>query len=161
VSSLAWERRPIEERVNLNPAFLALLIREAAAGYHEEVGRALPLPLAFIVVPIVLHRPTREALPSISTSLPVWLQEHQLFRETFVSRARFMAPAVREALVVGLLSSLIVLVDGELEVGQDPRRERRGTADSRRITNRARFVGRWLARAGDVATVYLLWGMKP
>jgi hypothetical protein len=26
---------------------------------------------------------------------------------------------------------------------------------------RARFVGRWLSRAGDVDTIFFLWGVKP
>jgi Family of unknown function (DUF6521) len=147
--------------VNLNPAFLALLVRQVATGYQEEGGRALPLPLAFVALPIVLHRPTRESLPRITTSLPVWLQEHQFLREGFAVGARAIAPAVREALTVALSSTLVRLVDGALEVGEEPRRPRRATAESRAIAARAHFVGRWLARAGDVATIYLLWGVKP
>ena len=161
MSSLSWNLRPLEERANLNPAFLALLVRQAAAGYQEEAGRALPVPLAFIALPVVLHRPTRGSLPRITTSLPVWLQDHQFLREGFAERARAISPAVREALIVALSSTVVRLVDGALEAGEEPRRPRRATAEARAIAARAHFVGRWLARAGDVATIYVLWGVKP
>jgi hypothetical protein len=145
-----------------NPAFLALLLREVVVGYEEESSRPLPLPLAFIALPIVLHRPTRQALPrGITTSVPVWLQEHQLLRQGFAARARASAPAIREALAVAFSTVLLRLGDGELVVGDAPGRARRATPDTRAITTRARFVGRWLSRAGDVPTIYLLWGVRP
>jgi len=161
VSTVAWDSRPIEERVTLNPAFLALLLRQAAAGYQEETTRGLPLPLAFVALPIVLHRPTRESLPGIRTSLPVWLQEHPFLREGFAARARAVAPAVREALTVGPASALVHLVDGGLEPGAEPGKARHATTETRAIAAKAHFVGRWLGRAGDVATIYVLWGVKP
>jgi hypothetical protein len=162
VTSLAWRGRPLEERTNYNPAFLALLLREAAGSYHEESQLPLPAPLAFIALPLVLHRPTRESLPNIiSTSMPVWLQEHQVLREGFAARARAVAPAVREALVVALASGVVRLDGGAFASAAEPFRARRATAETRAIIRRARFVGRWLARAGDVETIYFLWGIKP
>jgi hypothetical protein len=161
MSSLAWSERPLEERVALNPAFLALLLRSAASGYEQESERPLPIPLTFVALPLVLHRPTRDALPTIATSLPVWLQDHQLLREGFANRARAIAPAVREALTIGLSTSLVRLSLGGIVEAAEPQRARHATAEIRHISTRARFVGRWLARAGDVATVYLLLGLRP
>jgi hypothetical protein len=162
VTTLAWERRPLEERVNYNPAFLALMLREAAGGYHQESERPLPVPLAFLVLPLVLHRASREALPKIiSTSMPIWLQEHQFLRERFVARVRSVAPAAREALVVALSTGLLQLDQGALALGEDAARARLGTTETRSIAARARFVGRWFSRAGDVETIFFLWGVRP
>jgi len=162
VTNLAWDQRPLEERVSYNPAFLALLLREAAAGYGEETQRPLPLPLAFLVLPLVLHRPTRESLPrTVATSMPVWLQEHQVLREGFAGRMGSISSAIREALVVGTGTGLFRLDDAALHVGAEPGRGRRATTETRAISSRAHFAGRWLGRAGDVETIYYLWSVKP
>jgi ABC-three component (ABC-3C) system Middle Component 3 len=162
LSSLAWERRPLEERASYNPAFLALLLRQSADGYRGEAERTFPVPLAFIVLPLVLHRPTREAAPkTVATSMPIWLQEHQFIREGFAGRARGLAPAVREALVIGLQRGVLALDDGGIYPAAEPARARHGTSETRALLARARFLGRWLARAGDVETIYFLWGVRP
>jgi Family of unknown function (DUF6521) len=162
VTSLAWERRPLEERANYNPAFLALLLREAADGYITESQRTLPVPLAFLALPLVLHRTTRESLPKIiSTSMPIWLQEHPFLREGFVARVRAVAPAVREALVTALTTGLLELDRGALTPAAEPGKARHATTESRAVAARARFVGRWLSRAGDIDTIFFLWGVKP
>lgn len=162
MTTLAWERRPLEERVNHNPAFLAILLRAAASGYAAEADRALPIPLAWVVLPLALHRPTREALPTtIATSMPIWLQEHQVLREGFPPRMRSLAAAGREAIIVGLATGLLRLDGSALTPAAEPGRARRATSDSQAVVDRTRFVGRWLARAGDVETIYFLWGVKP
>jgi hypothetical protein len=162
VSGLAWERRPLEERANYNPAFMACLLRQAAEGYREQTQRPLPTPLAFLVIPLVLHRPTRIALPRIvSTSMPIWLQEHQFLREGFAGRTRALAPSVREAVLIALQTGVLRLAESALEAATEPGQPRRATSETRDISARAHFVGRWLGRAGDIETIYFLWGVKP
>jgi hypothetical protein len=161
VTELPWDSRPVEERAALNPAFLALLMREAARGFRSEDG-LMPIPLAFVMLPLVLHRPSREALPrQVRTSLPIWIQEHQFLREGFPGRVRAIATAGREALAFGVRSGGLRITNGALEVGDQPRTPGRATAESRDVLARAFFVGRWLARSGDVATIYYLWGIRP
>ena len=160
--AVAWNRRPLEERVNLDPAFLAILLREAVSGYFERTRRPMPLPLAFIALPIVLHRGTRERLPrTLATSLPVWLQENQFLRETFADRARAVASATREGVIIALQTKLLRISHSALVIDQEPLQPRYATAETRTMHSRARFVGRWLAQSGDVETVYFLWGVKP
>lgn len=123
----------------------------------------MPIPLTFIVLPLVLHRRSREELPrQIRTSLPIWIQEHPLLRKGFPSRARAVAQSGREALVFGLRSGLVELVEtGGLVVGVEPHAPRRATPESREVLARAFFIGRWLARAGDTSTIFYLWGVRP
>jgi ABC-three component (ABC-3C) system Middle Component 3 len=162
VTRRLWAQRPVEERVLLNPAFLALLLRRTVAGYAEESGTDFPLPLAFIALPITIHRSTREELPvQIRTSLPIWLQEHQFLREGFAARARAVAPAVWEALDVGLSHDLLRRSGDGLRTAVEPARSQRATSETEALMKSAYFVGRWLARAGDVPTTYLLWGVRP
>jgi hypothetical protein len=64
VAVTAWIDRPPIVAAMLNPALIAAILATAANGYHKESDRALPWPLAFVIVPLVLHRGTREALPT-------------------------------------------------------------------------------------------------
>lgn len=94
-----WSQRPIEHRTLLNPAFLALLVTEAARGYVDERAAPLPFAFAFLAVPLVVHEPTRESMPTISTSMFAWLQRHPQARVYIPPLAvQFVAP-VREAAV--------------------------------------------------------------
>jgi len=70
---LAWSDRPVEEAALFNPAFCGELIARTVAGYQEARAAALPLALAFVVLPLTLHEPTRRILPGRSnTMLLTW-----------------------------------------------------------------------------------------
>ena len=97
---IPWSERSAEERSLLNPCFCGMLLWHAARGYREESERALSLEECFLVLPIVLHGGTRDALPrDIRTSLAVWMQENPLVRGRMAERARALAPYTREALL--------------------------------------------------------------
>jgi hypothetical protein len=83
-----WALRPQEEANLLNPAFCGLVIALAVDDYVKEVGEGMPFCFAFLVLPIVLHKPTREALPQRTTkALSSWLDENEEYRATFADRA--------------------------------------------------------------------------
>jgi len=55
-------RRKLSElEVVYNPALGAYLLWRTATGHFAETSTALPLPLAFLILPIALHEQTREA----------------------------------------------------------------------------------------------------
>jgi hypothetical protein len=70
-------------------AFCDWLLREAVQGYASMRAAGMPLPLAFLILPVVLHRPTRELAPgALTTKLHVWLQEHPEVRIKFAGRTK-------------------------------------------------------------------------
>lgn len=158
----SWSQRPIEHRTLLNPAFLAVIVAEAVRGHEEESGRPLAFALAFLVVPVVLHEPTREALPTIATSVFAWLDRQPQARVHIPPLASQFVPHTREAIRFGVRrGALEFAADGSLAANvalAKPRRKTQ-TADLRRCRDRAHFVGRWLGRAGDPGTVLASWGL--
>ena len=109
-----WSMRPLEQRTLLNPGFCSMLLWHAAIGHEDAPGAAGPMPLelAFVVLPIVLHRETRELLPSkASTSMAVWLEDHALARSRIAQRAPMLVPFVREALLFGGLHGFLRFQD--------------------------------------------------
>ncbi len=158
----AWDQRSVEQAALFNPAFLAVVLAAASRGAHE--GGGLPWSLAFLVVPLVLHRPSREALPGrTTTSLPVWLERNPQARVGFSQRAGDLAPLTREAARLGLAAGSLRLTGDRLHPGIVRRRTKavRASAERDDCLSRAEFAGRWLAGNGDVVTVFGLFGVRP
>jgi hypothetical protein len=53
-----------ELQIIQNPLLGAYTLWQFTLGHQEETGAVVPLPLAFLVLPLVLHRSTLEALGS-------------------------------------------------------------------------------------------------
>jgi hypothetical protein len=125
----------------------------------------MPYSLAFLLLPIVLHKATRESLPlTIATKMHPWLQEHQEARVGFSQRCASVAAHTREAILFAARGTLLMFSqDGSLQVPRLRLTRLPWPLDSESATcrQRARFVGRWLASAGDNATIFAMWGVRP
>lgn len=70
-----------------NPAFGAYLIWNLALGYQADRGLDLPFPLSFLALPMLLHRPTFEAVLSTQrgSGLTIFAAKFDKNRETLVA----------------------------------------------------------------------------
>lgn len=163
-----WSNRPVEEANLFNPAFCATVLATAVHEYARKANKPLPYALIFLVLPIVLHQATREALPhSTITSLLPWIQANRDRLVNFAQRVCRLRPISREALLFGIQhSTLAIDSDGSVVIGskrQAPTEKRTElyTAEVRDCIDRAGFIGRWFAAAGTIATIYAAWGISP
>lgn len=158
-----WGERSLEERALLNPGFCANLLWHAANG----ADGALSFEESFLVLPFVLHRETRLALPrSHRTSLAVWLEENPLSRSKVASRAIYLVQFTREALLFGGVHGLIQIDEGKVRATVSLKRTiKKVLAESSdEVTDcakRAYFIGKWFAHTGNSATVLALVGVRP
>ncbi len=163
----AWTSRANEEAYLLNPAFCCLALVASILEYRESKKEGMPFPLLFMVLPMVLHQPTRRLLPqNIRTSMPAWLQSNASAQVLFHSRVVSLRPHTREALQFGLLHQWIVkpangLLDSTRRADDIERAIRALKDEASECVTRARFVGRWFASSGEPSTVMALWGIKP
>lgn len=164
---IEWKSRSPEERGLLNPNFCATMLWHAAMGHKTEVNLPLPFELSFVVLPIVLHRGTRESLPrSTVTSLAVWLEQDPLVRSRIADRAGTLVKHTKEALTFGGLYDLLRLNGGTVEANVDWKRKvskslTESSDEVRICAKKSEFVGKWLAKAGDASTVMALIGVRP
>ncbi len=162
-----WTERPHEEANLLNPAFCCLGMTAAIAGYQADANRGLPLGLAFMILPITLHKPTRDLLPrDRRTSLPMWIQVNASARVLFHERLVSLKPFAREAILFGCSRAWFAMQeDASLTTDRTEAALRRSyqslEAEPKDCVIKAIFVGKWLAAAGSPATVMALWGIQP
>jgi hypothetical protein len=162
---LPWKKRPPEVRNLFNPAFCTLLLRDAMVAYEKEKQEGMPYLLSFLILPLVLHKSTREALPkSIATKQQVWLQNNPEVRVDFARQARDLAPYVRESIMFGMHANIIgideqgnlITLKKKLSRGNWPKE-----AEPAVCRKKAQFLGRWMARTGDISTIFVMWGIRP
>ena len=163
----SWTIRPPEERALLNPSFCSCLLWHAASGYERAVQTPLPFDLAFVVLPIVLHRQTRESLPRAArTSLAVWIDEHPLARSYVADRARVLLTFTKEAMIFGGMYGLLDLAGVKVMANAGWKKRidadlKTATDEVRECAKRAEFVGKWLAGSGNSGTVMAILGVRP
>jgi Family of unknown function (DUF6521) len=163
----AWHERPREEANLLNPPFCSLLITLAIEHFQKNSNSGMPYVYAHLILPMVLHKATREAMPrSTLRSLSAWLEEYPALRAGLADKVISLKPFVRDALLYGMTHGcLSVDENGLLGIGKKPRGiaayELKSSNEVRDCIKRAQFTGRWLATAGSIPTVMALWGIHP
>ncbi len=160
----AWDSRPIEVATLLNPAFCAFVLLAATREHHSESRKGMPLPIAFLILPVVLHRATREALPrSTRTRMVPWLSENQVTRLDLARRMGSLVPYTREAVIFAIQNGVLGLTDEARLVPNATRLrayQAERTGEVSQILRAAKLLGRWTAREGDTVTVLATWGVK-
>lgn len=163
----AWMERPIEERLLLNPAFCASLIWHFASVGGEQGQRALTFAEAFLVLPTVLPKKSREALPrSTRTSLAVWIDENPSFQATLAVRAKAMTPFTKDALIFGGTRQLLQVTTEAIRANAEWKRRasatfRQSSEETQACVKRAAFLGAWFIETGAPSTVMALLGVRP
>jgi hypothetical protein len=161
----AWSEQPLDEASLFNPAFCGVLLNRVAEGHHFELGSGLPFALAFVALPLVLNQSMREELPhSVASVMSAWLLDRPDIPLTFPEQARWFVPVTKQALLFACQHGLIgfertrVLPASKVRVAKALLNQ---SDDLRDSLNRAAFVGRWFARAGDAQTIMAHWGVAP
>ncbi len=159
-----WDQRPVEVRNLFNPAFCGLVMYRALAGYEEEDNRGMPFSLSLLVLPLSLHKNSREVIASSPRSyLLRTAEKNQQIMVGFSDRVTQMLPYAFEGF--GLLMErgcIAVVDDGRIQtVSKKVRKAVIGTAETVACQKVARIVGKEFARIADRATVYTTFGIRP
>lgn len=158
-----WKDRPPEIASLLNPAFCAEVCRRVV---HAHAGRhrgPFPPPLLYLILPLLLHRKTREEIGERSRQkMHAWLLEHSDLRVGFADRVRRSAPSTLEALSFLVCTGAAHLdPSGLILRGYAPTSVSGRHDDVAEIYKKSAVVGRWFADAGETESVYTMWGIRP
>lgn len=159
-----WDQRPFEIRNLFNPAFCGLVLFRAVNGYEEEDTRGMPFSLSLLVLPLCLHKDSREVLASSPRSyLLKTTEKNQQVMVGFADRVTQMLPYTFEAFGLLMERGCIAIVDdGRIQtVPKKVRKTVNGTDETVSCQKVARIVGREFARIADRVTVYTTFGIRP
>jgi hypothetical protein len=167
MTMLPWEKGPIEIANLFNPAFLSLLLQEGSLAYQAETQNGFPFELAPLLVTLSLHKETRDLIPkTISTKMHTWLMDHPELKINCAKRIINMNPYTLESVSFGLKTGMISIDEnGRIcsSGGSSNFSKLNWSAELEpaKCLQRAAFLGRWLAKTGDVTTIYIMWGIRP
>lgn len=159
-----WNERPFEIRNLFNPAFCGLVLFRALQGYEEEDVRGMPFSLSLLVLPLCLHKSSRELIAASPRTYLLKIAEvNPQIQVGFAERTTGMLPYTFEG--CGLLMErgcISVTSDGRLQTVPDKvRKTVTGTDETKSCQRVARVVGRGFGRIADRATVYTSFGIRP
>lgn len=159
-----WNYRPREVRNLFNPAFCGLILARGIQGFTETTNRPMPFSLTLLILPLCLHKRTRDQLKEANRSyLSSILQKHPEIRVDFAQRARGLLPYVMEAFGYLMVCGVITVDDaGAIAVKTELiRKSPSGSQDTRDCQTVARSLGKKLALLNDRVTIYTTLGVRP
>ncbi|MBF0308906.1 MAG: hypothetical protein HQL56_05195 [Magnetococcales bacterium] len=159
-----WDQRPFEIRNLFNPAFCGLVLFRAMQGYEKEDLRGMPFSLSLLVLPLCLHKGSRELIANSSHSkLMNIMEKYPQMQVGFSDRVTTMLPYTFEGFGL-LMERGCILVAGEGRLKAIPKKVRQseiGTEEIISCQRVARFVGKEFARVTDRVTIYTTFGIRP
>lgn len=163
---LTWSNRPPEEAALLNPAFCGELIARATREYERIRAAAFPLPLSFVVLPLVLHPPTLTVLPGrADTTFATWSANNEALLVELPERTLRLRPITREALLFLTQHRALTVGAEGLRTGDKPMKltvkAAVTTPDVDYIRRNAGLLGRWFANQGAPVQILQTMGVTP
>jgi hypothetical protein len=164
--NLAWAERPSEEARNLNPAFCADLIARTVGEFHQRREMPLNMAIGFLVLPLTLHKPTRDALPGrANTAFAGWIADHGSLIAELPGRVNRLRPISREALLFAIRYRVLAIRGGGIVPGDRPVRltskPNPTTDDVSETRAAAALLGRWFAGQTTEGSILQGLGVAP
>lgn len=159
-----WDSRPREIRNLINPAFCGLLLARGIEGYCDETEKSMPFSLSLLILPLCLHKRTRDQLKAATRSYLIKIiEEHPEFRVDLAQRASNLLPYAMESYAL-LSSHGAITVDGNGGISTVQGKIKRtisGSQETKDCQSVARILGKKLAQINDRATIYTALGIRP
>jgi hypothetical protein len=149
-----------------NPALTSILLWQFAKSYAKNSDAGPSLSLCFIVLPIVMSRPTIKSFDgtNVRTGFLTWLTRHPEFPLQLPSRIGAARELTGDALRFGVAYGLFTIApDGTLIVNEraiSVSNQRAGQDERVRMLRIASHLGEWTQKLPE-ATVFYSLGMIP
>lgn len=159
-----WDQRPFEIRNLFNPAFCGLVLFRSLNGYEDIDERGMPFSLSLLVLPLCLHKDSRQVIVSNPRSyLLKTTENNQQLMVGFGDRVSEMLPYAFEGFGLLMERGCITVSDrGRIQtVPKKVRKTVTGTDETVDCHKVARIVGREFARIADRSTIYATFGIRP
>ncbi|MPL70223.1 hypothetical protein SDC9_15978 [bioreactor metagenome] len=161
-----WEERSVITANLLNPAFCGEVIRRTIVSYNNnDENQKFPFSLSFLILPIVLHKKTREHMPMrSSTYFHSWVEENEFLFIDFAERVRELNPFSKESILFLLQHEAVEITEkGEFTVRPYRNKKPKGENIDEIIDiyRKAELLGKWFRLTGNDQTIYMFLKIRP
>lgn len=159
-----WNQRPREIRNLFNPAFCGVIIARAIEGFGGENNQPMPFSLALLILPLCLHKRTRDEIKKYSRSyFTKIIQEHPEIRIDLAHRAQALFPYTMEAFAFLMhYGAIEVTESGFIQLNKESiKKTINGSQDTQDCQTVARSLGKKFAVINDRVTIYASLGIRP
>lgn len=155
--------RPVEIVNNLNPAFCGEIIRRCLYKYQTTAKGYMHITLVYLVLPVVLHKETRDAIGNVKKEMHPWLQDNPQVKVDFAKRVKGFEPITNETLTFLWKEMSTKIYTGSVEIiNYRPKPAINFTSEEiRDCMKKAERLGQWFAKAGGPSNIYIMWGVCP
>ncbi len=149
----------------LNPAFCGELLRRGIKKYEKISKMSMPYSLAFLLLPIVLHKETRDGIdPYSQKDFKIWTIENGHLLIQFSQRAKELIPITQKAIFF-LIQNNAIELDGYANL-KVKNYTLEGTFKEIKdeVTDcfkKSEVVGKWFAKTGKPKIIYSILGVSP
>lgn len=162
----SWYERSIITANLINPAFCGEIIRRTISNYNQnKTNEEFPYSLVCLILPIVLHKTTREHMPiRSSTYFHSWVEHNEHLFIDFPKRVRQLMPYTKESLMFLLKHNAIEFNDnGRIKVNNYRKKspQGQGIEEVVEIYRKAELLGKWLSLTGNEQTIYMFLKIRP
>lgn len=161
-----WEERSVITANLLNPAFCGEVLRITITAYNNNgTNEKFPFSLIYLILPLVLHKKTREHMPiRSSTYFHHWVEENEFLFIDFADRVKGLKEYTRESLMFLLKQNAADLTDdGNIIISKY--RKKKISKDSHseisQIFRKAELLGKWFHLTGNEQTIYMFLKIRP
>lgn len=159
---MSWSWRSDDFSRLFNPAYMAVLITSVVNGYTEERPPGMPASVAFVGLPFCLHPTVRDCLPrSVRKNLGAWLRENPGLKSEIILAAGALRAPVRQGILFSLAMKNLSWHEHFLCPINNTSAARLKRSTMENDQSAARLVGRWLAKNGSAADIFLRLGVRP
>ena len=161
----SWTERNTIVANLFNPAFCGEIIRVTVKEYNKHTNTQFPYAFTFLILPIVLHKVTRDRMPrSVRTYFFVWVEKNDDLFFDFAKRTRGMVKYTKEALLFLLTHNKIEITENAEIIATDERIKKINKEDYQEyneILKKAEMLGKWLSSTSDVKSIYSFLRITP
>lgn len=146
-----------------NPAFCGAVIATVVESYQAESNKGFPYPVAYLLLPILLTKETRDTLPaSVKQPMHAWIQNHPNIRIGFGPRCRDLLKISHDAITFLLQTKYLRMSnDSDLILLKPLKINKLTSEEVQHIMKKATLLGKWLANSGSPSTIFTMWGVRP
>lgn len=159
-----WTSRTRDIRNLFNPAFCGLVLCRGIEGYTEVSGNAMPFSLSLLILPLCLHKNTRDIFKNSNRAyLTTIIQYNPEIGIDFANRMKGLFPYMMEAYDF-LMNCNCISVDENGLIGLNQKTVKKkvwGSQDTIDCQTVAYSIGKKMALINDRVTIYTMLRIKP